>query len=100
MTTALATPDLRNGLKLATAQARPLLAALGHSGYKGRKFTLRAQATYTLNNGDLEWGGGSRVEVTFVRVRDGQLQAVDARDAMACAVTQGPRPSARPSRRT
>lgn len=72
--------------KLSKASFKPILAALGHSAYKGRKFRLRAQKSYTVNNGDLLWGGGSRTRVWFLRVEADRLTIVDACDALPSAL--------------
>lgn len=90
MTTATKTM-LSASTNLTKAQALPVLRAIGASEYRGRKFRLRAQAQYSINNGDLIGGGGSKTTVTFLRLRAGVLDRVDGLNAIGCPVTTGPR---------
>lgn len=76
-------------VKLSKASFKPILAAIGRSDYNGRKFRARAQKSYSVNNGDLVWGGGSRTTVWFLRVEAGRLEVVDARDALPNALRDG-----------
>lgn len=74
--------------KLRKSDVAPILNLLG-SDYKGRKFSLGIRETYSVNNGDLLWDGGSKTEVTFLRQTHGKWEIISASDIMPCAMTQG-----------
>ena len=94
-----------NTMKLKKSDVAPILALIGGRAatYRGRKFKLELRDSYSLNNGDLVWDGGSKLEVTFLRYTaaptestalalPGQkvgLEIVDAASAMECPVTGG-----------
>ena len=78
--------------KLARKNVAGILALIGAEDYRGRKFALVQQDTYTVNNGDLIWDGGSKTTVTFIRRNDaGQIEVVDALAALGSPVTEGGR---------
>lgn len=78
--------------KLSKKQVANILAVVpGGTSYTGRKFTLSVQDTYTLNNGDFAWDGGSKTEVYFVRRlldRKG-FEVINAEDVMANPIRDG-----------
>ena len=74
--------------KLRKNDVAPILNLLG-SDYKGRKFSLGIRETYSVNNGDLLWDGGSKTEVNFLRQVAGEWQIVSASDIMPCAYSEG-----------
>mgnify|MGYP000850415336 FL=1 len=77
--------------KLNKKQVANILAVVpGGTSYTGRKFSLAVQNTYTLNNGDFAWDGGSKTEVFFVkRLTDGRFEVINAEDVMADPVRDG-----------
>lgn len=72
--------------KLRKSDVSVILSVLG-SDYNGRKFTLEIRDTYSVNNGDLLWDGGSKTEVSFLRQVGSEWQIVSASDILPCAVT-------------
>jgi hypothetical protein len=48
--------------KLRKNDVAPILNLLG-SDYNGRKFSLGIRETYSVNNGDLLWDGGSVIRL-------------------------------------
>ena len=76
--------------KLNKKQVANILTAVpGGSSYTGRKFSLTIQDTYTLNNGDFVWDGGSKTEVYFVKRLDNRFEIIDAQNVMANPVRDG-----------
>lgn len=76
--------------KLTKKQVEPIFSLMPCSdikeefkAYRGRRFILDVQANYYLNNGDLVWDGGSKMDVTFIRNVEGRLEVVDAATAIA-----------------
>lgn len=78
-------------VRLSRAQCRQLLALVGGESYKGRKLTLVVQESYTLNNGDLVYDGGSKTEVTFIRHAGKSFEIVDGLTALGCPIATGGR---------
>jgi hypothetical protein len=74
--------------KLRKSDVAPILNLLG-SDYNGRKFSLGIRETYSVNNGDLLWDGGSKTEVNFLRQVAGKWEIVSASDIMPCAYGDG-----------
>lgn len=76
--------------KLNKKQIANILAVVpGGTHYTGRKFTLTVQDTYTLNNGDFAWDGGSKTEVYFVKRLANGFEVIDAEDVMIDPVRHG-----------
>jgi len=91
MNNALATvqPSTTQPAKLTKKAVLPILKVIGEDSTRCRRFSVRAQDAYTMNNGDLVWQEGSKTEITFLRQQNGKWLSVSASDVMPDALTEG-----------
>lgn len=76
--------------KLRKSDVAPILNLLG-SDYKGRKFSLSVQKSYTVDNADLIWSGGSKKTVHFLRQSAGKWEIVDISTVLPNVYSNGMR---------
>jgi hypothetical protein len=79
----------REPVKVTKKEVLPILKAIGEQGTRCRRFSVRTQEVYTVNNGDLVWQEGSKTKITFLRRQGAGWLSVSASDVMPDAITEG-----------
>lgn len=72
---------MNNAIKISRRDASPILNVLG-SDYKGRTFSVTVAERHTVHNYELAWDGGSKKDVTYLRLVGGEWQVVEAASTM------------------